>query len=346
MRRAVGVRDNITARARSHRVSVPRFRSGRVRCWQSILLRHTGPITRLAEDMAFRFPPAGSLNRVYRLRYNRQDSDRSAHRDLPVRDQVQRTIDPSALRGRINRNSLCGQDVADLSISQNGYRLRRYYLIVGIIGVIVSSAAAVGSAYAAFCNTDGAFAHPIRAAIAYGSFWSVFTLLGVWILLAYSRECLLLDGAQITQHGVIRSKVIHFNDVMHIKWRRIPQGGSVVIRTLTDRLTIYFDNFTVEERQQLISYLHGKFSPDLQEGWSRFEDCNLHVTPHSIQRSRSRSVIRALILFSFAGIFSYRWVAGLGVTWLFIGIANAVAGLCHLWRIVTFANRAPNDKSA
>ena len=236
--------------------------------------------------------------------------------------------------------------MADLAIAQNGYRPRRYYLIVGIVGVVFFSAAAIISTYVAYWNIDGSFARPVLAAVIFGSFWSLFTLLSVWVVLAYYRECLTLDEGQITQQGIIRSKLMHIDDVTHIKWRRIPQGGSIVIRTLTDRLKIYFDNFTVEERRELISFLHGIIAPNIQEGWSQFEECHLKIQQQPIQKSRSAAVVCALLLFSFAGIFNYCWVAGLGSKWLFIGAVNALGGLWCLWRICTFRNHASNEKSA
>ena len=232
-------------------------------------------------------------------------------------------------------------DVADLPMAQNGYRPRRYYLILGVVGVVFFSAAAIGSACVALWNIDGSFAQPVLAAIVFFSCWSVFILLSVWILLAYFRERLFLDKVKIAQKGIFRARVIRLEDVKTLKWRRVPQGGSIVIQTLTDRLKIYFDNFRVQQRHEVISFLHGSFAPELQEGWPQFQEC--YLQRRQIRRSRSAAVVCALLLFLFAGIFVYCGIAGLGGKWLIIGVMNTLGGLWYFFRVCRFRDNTANE---
>jgi hypothetical protein len=86
----------------------------------------------------------------------------------------------------------------------------------------------------------------------------------------------------------------------------------------------------------LISFLHGTFAPDIQQGWSLFAEAQMPSGRRRPQRSRAMAAVCALLLFAIGGIFGYCWSVGLGVKWLVIGIANALAGLWYIWRIWKF----------
>jgi len=232
--------------------------------------------------------------------------------------------------------SYAGTHVADLSTGQDGYHPRRSYLIVGIVGAIFFSTMAIVSVVAAYWNIDGSFARPLLAAIIFGIFWSAMLLLSVWVLLAYFREHLVVDRTTITQHGILRCKSLRIADATEIKWRRIPKGGSIIIRTANRKIKIYFDNFATNQRDELISFLYGTFAPDIQQGWSPFAEAQMPSDPRRPQRSRATAAVCALLLFAIGGIFGYCWSVGLGVKWLVIGIANALAGLWYIWRIWKF----------
>ncbi len=226
--------------------------------------------------------------------------------------------------------------MADLSTGRDGYRPRRYYLIVGIIGVTFCSTMAIFSVVAAYWNVDGSFGRPLLAAIILGTFWSVMLLASVWVILAYFREHLVLDGTEITQQGILRSKSLRIADATEIKWRRSPQGGSIVICTATHKIKIYFDNFTRTQQDELVSFFRGIFASEIQQGWLRFAEAHIPSGPRRPQRSRATAAVCALLLFAIGGIFGYCWFVGLGVKWLVIGIANALAGLWYIWRIWKF----------
>ncbi len=226
--------------------------------------------------------------------------------------------------------------MADLSTGQDGYRPRRYYLVVGIAGAIFFSTMAIASVVAAYWNIDGSFARPLLAANIFGVFWSAMLLLSVWVLLAYFRERLVVDRTTITQHGILRSKSLRIADATEIKWRRIPQGGSIIIRTANRKIKIYFDNFTTNQRDELISFLHDTFAPDIQQGWSLFAEAQMPPGPRRHQSSRATAAVCALLLFAIGGIFAYCWSVGLGPKWLVIGIGNALAGFWYIWRIWRF----------
>jgi fatty acid desaturase len=236
--------------------------------------------------------------------------------------------------------------VANLSTGQDGYRPRRYYLIVGVLGATFFSTMGIVSFVAAYWNIDGSFTPPLLAAIIFGIFWSAMLLLSVWVLLAYFREHLIVDRTAITQHGILRSTSVRIADATEIKWRRIPLGGSIMIRTANRKIKIYFDNFAANQRDELIAFLHGTFAPEIQQGWSVFAESRVPSDPRRPQKSRAAAAVCALLLFAIGGILGYCWLVGLGVKWLVLGIVNALAGLWYVWRIWKFRVQPTTEETA
>jgi hypothetical protein len=224
-------------------------------------------------------------------------------------------------------------DKAQLHTEARCFRLRRYYLYVGIVCAVFFAAMGIGSTVAALWNFDGSFARPKLAALIFGTFWSGFTLLAVWVIAAYFRERLYFGKGAIVQHGIFRSRTLEIGEVLLIKWRAWPVGGSVVIRTHSEKVTIHLDNFTRDEREELIRFLRETLAVEIQENWSRFEEVLHRSSPPEKRASRGGIITIAVLLMCFAGVFVYCWFAGLGRQYLFIGVVNAVAAIWYLWRI-------------
>jgi hypothetical protein len=184
------------------------------------------------------------------------------------------------------------------------YRLGRQYVVLGIVCTAGFLAMDIVSVYVSCWNVDGSFARPKLAALICGVFWSSWTLLGLWLIVAYFRERLFVTTDSITQHGCIRKRTINFPDVVHVVWKRLPQGGSVVVRIQLARIKIYLANSTRVERDQLIVCLRSAFSPDIQEDWSQFLEYRCQPRARRIpKKSRVTATICALLLFMFGGFF-------------------------------------------
>jgi hypothetical protein len=192
----------------------------------------------------------------------------------------------------------------------------------------------VASTLGAYWNIDGSFPRPKLDALICGVIWSSFTLLAVWIIFAYFRERLYLASKTVIQHGIIRSRTIHSEDVVHINWRRWPAGGSIVVQTPSAKIKIELGNYTREEREEIIRFFRERFASELQNNWPRFEARRL--SPPRRLVSRGGILVTASVLMGFAGVFIYCWFAGLGGQYLFIGVVNAVAAPCYLWRLRTY----------
>ncbi|HMP03757.1 MAG TPA: hypothetical protein PKC45_14765 [Gemmatales bacterium] len=224
-------------------------------------------------------------------------------------------------------------DIDQLSTGARCFRLRRYYLVVGVVCTVFFAVMGIASTVAALWNIDGSFARPKLAALIFGIFWSGFTLLAVWVIVAYFRERLYFGKAGVVQHGIFRSRTLLIEEVQQIRWRTWPVGGSVVIRTHSEKATIHLDNFTKDEREELIRFLRESFAVEIQENWSRFQDLLGRSSRQEKRVSRSGIITIAALLMSFAGVFVYCWFAGLGVQNLVIGVVNAVAAIWYLARL-------------
>jgi hypothetical protein len=221
----------------------------------------------------------------------------------------------------------------------------RFVLVVGVLCGVFSSAMGVDSTLAAYWNIDGSFPQPKLDALFFGIGWSGATLLGVWIILAYFRERLYLANKTIIQKSVIRSRMIHSDDVVHVNWRRWPSGGSIVVQTPSAKIIIGLGNLKKGEREEIIWFFRETFARELQDNWLRFEDRARRLSPPQRLVSRGGIIVTASVLMGFAGVFVYCWFAGLGGQYLFIGVIIVVAALCCLWLLWTYKDYGLTEES-
>jgi hypothetical protein len=149
--------------------------------------------------------------------------------------------------------------------------LRLFYLVVGAISAVFCAVVGVTSTVVAYWNIDGSFARPKVSALIFGIFWSVFVVVSLWVVLAYFRERLFVARNAVVQRGVLRSKTIDIADVIRVKWRNWPVGGSVVAQSHSGKITVYLDNFPTRERGPIIQFFRETFATEIQDNWARFE---------------------------------------------------------------------------
>jgi hypothetical protein len=92
----------------------------------------------------------------------------------------------------------------------------------------------------------------------------------VLMLLAYLGESLAIKDATIIQTGIIRSRRLDFSEITDVHWRTRPTGGSVVLRSASQRIKVDLDNFGPKQGRRLIRLLRLSLSPSIQSGWERF----------------------------------------------------------------------------
>ena len=174
-------------------------------------------------------------------------------------------------------------DVPRIPKEPKCFRPRRYYLVVGAVSAVFFGVMGVTSTIAAYFNIDGSFPQPRLSALIFGGFWLAFTLMAAWVIAAYFRERLFLAHNTIFQQGIFRATTLDAGEVVRIKWRTLPAGGSVVVRTGSEKITMHLHNFTPDEREEIARFVRKRFAEEIQENWSRFEEVfrrtSLHFSP-------------------------------------------------------------------
>ncbi len=147
------------------------------------------------------------------------------------------------------------------------FRVRKSYRNQGICFLIIFVLAGIGAAYAVWIDP------PPNNKLILISFlslvWSLMTGLSLWILLGYKYESLTIQNESVIQQGVIFRKEIDLSTIKQARWNLV-QGGGIKLKNLTEKISIYFDNFEREEGLWLIQHFQTRLSEDIQQNWDLF----------------------------------------------------------------------------
>ncbi|MDF1746319.1 MAG: hypothetical protein P1V19_21665, partial [Gimesia sp.] len=145
--------------------------------------------------------------------------------------------------------------------------MQKYYRNLGICFLIFFVLAGIGAAYAVW------IAPPPHNKFVQISFLSLvlsfFTGISLWILLAYKYESLTIQNESVIQQGVIFRKEIDLSSVKQARWNLV-QGGGIKLKSLTEKISIYFDNFEREERLWIIHHFQSHLPESVQQNWEMF----------------------------------------------------------------------------
>jgi hypothetical protein len=224
-------------------------------------------------------------------------------------------------------------------------RVRKSYLIRGVLCAIGFAAIGTLSVLPASLNIDGSVPHPIRMAFVFGIFWGAWFVLSLYTIAASCREKLTVTSQFITQEGVFRTRTTAVPDISSVKWRAWPIGGSIVIRYSHSRIKIHFDNYLAHEREQLISALRELISKDCQDNWDVFVSSQ-HPEPTRPLKTRSIAIVCMAMFSIVAAVFLYCWHIHLGLRFLVVGVGCALVGLWYLIRILKFVPDSKSDLTA
>ena len=153
------------------------------------------------------------------------------------------------------------------------FYLRTYHRNFALIGILCSVLFTAAS-YLYFGLTNALENEP-RFVI----YFPLFPLLffgGIcsWLLLTYLRASLTLRNGQVLQNGVFRRKQIDLHCVDSLRWTH---PNNIVLRSGHERLKIELEQFTIEQRLQIIRHLRQCVPLTAQSEWPRF--CHLFALP-------------------------------------------------------------------
>jgi hypothetical protein len=217
---------------------------------------------------------------------------------------------------------------------EQGFRLRRWLLPLGVIFTVCFVVAGVFSTHAAYSNIDGSFLYPKPTALFFGVFCSCMTLLGAWMTLSVIRFRLFVTETAITEVRIIGSTTIEIADASRVVWRRYPAFGSVIIRTTATKIKIEFGNFARKQRDELMAFCHCRLADEIQEGWSLFAD--RYAEPIAKHERQARTKLYLFLVLNFGALGAgclYAWSTGSDPRNLQWGSMGTLVALWALWRL-------------
>jgi hypothetical protein len=164
-----------------------------------------------------------------------------------------------------------------------------FFALAGIVSTVVAAV-----------NVDGSFLYPVPTAIFCGCFWSGFSFLGVWLILAYYRERLLVSSQIVRTTGCFRTREVQLPEVVRAVWKSLLKGGGLALYDRAGKVVIRFGNYGEAEQVELIEFFRDRLDEHLQEGWERFESYCVPQSPTFRQR-RDRERRQALWLMPVIG---------------------------------------------
>jgi hypothetical protein len=148
------------------------------------------------------------------------------------------------------------------------YRYPKLCLPVAIVG-LAFSAVMIGMGVALqLLNADGSLSQAVLAIVCVGVFGG-FSLLSLYLLLAYRRDRFITSDKAIRHDGVLRSTTLPLAQIYRAVWRNWPRGGSVVLYTSYDRLAVHLGNY--ESAGELAAFFRESLPARVQERYERFE---------------------------------------------------------------------------
>lgn len=224
--------------------------------------------------------------------------------------------------------------------SQRCFRVKRNYLTLGLIGGGFSLIAGIVSVFTTIGSNDPAFSSPVLAIAIFCAFYGSMTLLGVYLVMAYVRYRLFVSIDAITEVGGFAKKTIQCSAVTAVIWRTLPKGGSVVIQTVEQKITLSFMNYPTEDRGELQAIVRERFDPDLQTGWQPYFEHFEQLEQNKAKATRGIVLLVCPIFVIVAALFIKAWLEGQGVFYLVLGLANVGVVLWLMGRSLLFAKRA------
>lgn len=214
-------------------------------------------------------------------------------------------------------------DATASSESEEVFRLRKRYRNIGVVCLLFFVLVGTASAYGFWSEVPpNRRIYAIYFVVLLLSFWGFWAGLSLWVLLAYWRESLKIRNGQMIQQGVIGKKRIGLADITNVRWS-IGKSGRITLRTLTEKLRIYLDNFESTERLWLIRFLRNSLPEAVQQDWELF--CYKIAIPlreHGVQGNRPPGPDEVLFTRS-------------RLDWYFIPaiLLSAVIGSVYYWKL-------------
>ncbi|HCO26775.1 MAG TPA: hypothetical protein DIT97_28580 [Gimesia maris] len=188
------------------------------------------------------------------------------------------------------------------------YRQRRVNLYLGLGLSVVLCITGVGFILTAFMNPN-ADDFPAPAAIIVFTIWSFFLVLGIWAILSYLRERLLISETRIIRHDLFGKTVISVDEISQLNW----YTGFGAIRLDSPGRSIVFnmESFTKPEQSEIITFLRNHVALEKHKNWDYFYEGSRRVIEPGATATRQEKILASVVL-ALAGVFFCGWWFGSG----------------------------------
>jgi hypothetical protein len=191
--------------------------------------------------------------------------------------------------------------------------MRKDYLWIGAICTAFFLFAAIGNLAVAWWNFDGSFEHPRASAVAFALFWLFWASLGVWMLLAYFWERLVITTNNIRKIGWFRTRSLRQDEITTARWRLLyGDGGSLVVKSANAKIVVHFEHFTKAERAELRTIFRTILHESIQENWQKYEQRFVTRPPPDPRMIRRIRYVLSAVFVTFAACFALLAFAGIG----------------------------------
>jgi len=157
----------------------------------------------------------------------------------------------------------------DNSVLGKEYRLSKGILAIGLL--TTPFFAAMGVFGVLVSVLDDSSPHPVAAALLFGCFWGSWTVLGLWVILAYLRERVIVGSGCFQIVDCFQTRTADVAAISRAIWKSRPNGGMLLMFTRVGKMKIYFGNYEPTDRAELIRYFRRTVPADRQENWTAFE---------------------------------------------------------------------------
>lgn len=148
------------------------------------------------------------------------------------------------------------------------FHLRRFYRTTGVAGTLGFLAWSIMGLCLALLDPD--IPNRLAAVAMFGGIPLLMAGGMLWVLVAYYRHGLIIDGGRVAVRGVVRRREVDLWGVTEARWRIWPDGGSLVLRDDRARIVIDLDYYEAEERERIVGTMRSVLRPDVQVGWNLF----------------------------------------------------------------------------
>lgn len=155
----------------------------------------------------------------------------------------------------------------DSSCNENQFRLRKYYRNVSFSGLLIASFMTIGMILEFRAGAPAI--QKMSQILLAGFICTFFMSLSIWLVLTYHYASLTIQDNKIIEQGVLLRKELDLDRIRQLRWIASP-SGVIKLKSLTEKTTIYLENFPCEDRLSIVEYLRAQIPEPDQEGWDLF----------------------------------------------------------------------------